>query len=55
MAGVALPCLLSKMLKSFSAKAIVKSILRSADEIYDQIILPTVRLNPGKVGIKIFG
>ena len=54
LAGVAPPCLLLKMIRSFSAMAIVKSILRSADKIYDQIILPDVQFNPGKVGIKIY-
>jgi hypothetical protein len=33
----------------------VKSISRSVGEIYNQIILPTVWLNPGRVGIKIIG
>jgi hypothetical protein len=55
LAGVALPCLLLKMIRSFSAKAIEKSIVRFTEEIYDQIILPIVLLNSDRVGIKIFG
>ena len=55
LAGVAPPCLILKMIRSFSARAIVKSILQRADEIYNQIILPTAQFNPGKVGIKIIG
>ena len=54
LAGVALTCLLLKMIMFFSAKAIEKSILRSTDEIYNQIILPAVLSNPGRIGIKIF-
>ena len=36
LAGVALPCLILKMLKSFSARALVKSMLQYAEEIYYQ-------------------
>jgi IS5 family transposase len=39
LAGIALPCLLIKMVQRFSAKALVKSILQYAEEIYTQIIL----------------
>jgi hypothetical protein len=43
------------MIRSFSAKAIVKSILQRADEIYGQIILPAVWVNSGLIGIMILG
>jgi len=43
------------MIRSFSAKAIEKSIFRFAEEIYDQIIISAAQFNPGKVGIKIIG
>jgi len=45
LAGVAPLCLLSEMLKSFSAKATVKLILRGVEEIYAQITSPMLQLN----------
>jgi hypothetical protein len=54
LAEVALLCHLLKIIRIFSAKAIVKSKLQRADEIYSQKILPAILLNPDKDGIKIF-
>ena len=51
LAAVAPLCLLVEIIRSFSAKAILKSIFRSIDEIYNQKILPQVQLNSGEVGI----
>jgi len=51
LARAALPCLLIKMFKSFSAKVMMKSILRFAEEICIQMILPSVQLNSSKVVI----
>ena len=44
--GVALPCLLLKMLRSFSAKAILKSTLPCAVKIFKQMILKLTKSNP---------
>jgi hypothetical protein len=52
--GVALHCLLLKIIVSFSAKTIVKSILQRTEEIYSQKILLAILLDPDRVGIKIF-
>ena len=52
LAGAALPFLLTKIFRRFSAKVMVGSILRFAEEIYIPMILPVVRLNLGKDIIK---
>ena len=52
LAGAAFPCFLTKIFKRFSAKVVAESILRFAEEIYIQMILPAVRLNPGRNVIK---
>lgn len=49
LAGVALPCLLLKWLKSFSVKALLKSILKYAEEIYFRMILAMAQAKPEPV------
>ena len=52
LAGVALLCLFSEMLKSFSAMATMKSILRYVEEIYTQLISPLPRLNTDRDSLR---
>jgi len=43
--GVTLLCLLSNMIKSFSAKAVLKSILAFIEDIQDKVILLMLQSN----------
>jgi IS5 family transposase len=45
LAGVALPCIIVKMMESFSAKAIEKSLTRFAEQIYNRTVLLFVLVN----------
>ncbi|MDP4290183.1 MAG: hypothetical protein Q8908_03800, partial [Bacteroidota bacterium] len=52
LAGVALHCLLSNWSKSFSAKAMLKSLNDFIDDIQAKVFLDVLQSNPDKVIIK---
>ena len=55
LAGVALPCIMVKMMESFSAKAIEKSLTRFAEQIYKSTVLQFIIINSRQVKIKNVG
>jgi hypothetical protein len=52
LAGTALPCIIDKMINSFSAKAMLKLMNRFVDEILQKMILPTDLLHSYPVTVK---